>query len=146
MKFATRFEPAMGSKIDQQGQKSRVVQSEADSCDINKIMERFNRTGKLPVMQTQPARYGDARVVDFATAQQIVKDAKDQFASLPASTRKYFGNDPQAFLEALKAPSEEDADKLLKLGILVPRKLTTDQVLEQIAQNTKPVEIIADKK
>ena len=140
IKFKKNYEPSSGSEFDQSGQKSRTVQSESDNCDINKIMERFNRTGKLPLMQTQPARYGDARVVDFATAQQIVKDAKDQFNELPSKTRKYFGNDPQAFLEALNDTSEDNAKQLLKLGILVPKKATPEEVLAQIAQNTTPAQ------
>lgn len=146
MQFATKFKPAMGSRIDQTGQKSRTLQSEASSCDINLIMERFNRSGKLPVIQTLPPRYGDARVVDFATAQEIVKQAKNQFNELPATTRKHFGNDPQAFLEALNDTSEDNAKNLLKLGILVPRKASAEEVLNQIAQNTKPVEKTTDLK
>lgn len=146
MKFATRFNPPMGQQLDQSGQKSRTVQSEKDNCDINHIMERFNRTGKLPTMQTLPPNYGDARVVDFQTAQQIVKDAKTQFNQLPANTRKAFGNDPQAFLEALNNDSVENQQQLLKLGILVPRKKTPEEVLNEIALNTKKDEIIVDKK
>lgn len=146
MKFNTRFNPPIGSQLDQSGQKSRTVQSEADACDINKIMERFNRTGKLPTLQTAPARYGDARVVDFATAQAIVKEAKDQFNSLPALTRKHFGNDPQAFLEALNDQSPDNAKALLKLGILIERKPTPEEVLNRIAENTKPAEKSAETK
>jgi len=140
IKFKSNYEPSSGSEFNQEGQKSRTVQSEADNCDINKIMERFNRTGKLPIMQTQPAQYGDARVVDFQTAQQIVKDAKNQFAELPAKTRKAFGNDPQAFLSALNDTSEENQANLLKLGILVERKPTPEEVLNQIALNTTPAQ------
>jgi len=55
-KFKANYEPSQGSEFNQEGQISRAVQSEADNCDINKIMERFNRTGKLPIMQTQPTQ------------------------------------------------------------------------------------------
>ena len=146
MKFYTRFTPPEGSVLNQENEKTRTLQSEADACDINKIMERFDRTGKLPTLQVQPPRYGDARVVDFATAQAIVKEAKDQFNSLPATTRKHFGNDPQAFLEALNDQSEDNAKNLLKLGILIPRKETPEEVLSRIAENTKPAEKTADLK
>lgn len=138
IKFKSNYEPSSGSEFNQEGQKSRTRQSEADNCDINKIMERFNRTGKLPLMQSRPAQYGDARVVDFATAQQIVKDAKNQFGELPAKTRKAFGNDPQAFLEALNDTSDENLANLKKLGILVERKATPEEILNQIALNTAP--------
>jgi len=140
IKFKANYQPSSGSVMDQTGQKSRTLQSEADNCDINKIMERFNRTGKLPTLQVSPPQYGDARVVDFATAQQIIKDAKNQFYELPAKARKAFGNDPQAFLQALNDNSEENAKNLLKLGILIEKKPTPEDVLNQIALNTKPIE------
>lgn len=144
MKFYTRYNAPEGSSIDQSGQKSRTKQSEADNCDINKIMERFNRSGKLPVMQTQPARYGDARVVDYQTAQNLIKEAKEQFMALPSKVRKAFGNDPQSFLSSIGDPSEENIANLKKLGILIERKPTPEEVLNQIAQNTKPAEKPAD--
>jgi phage internal scaffolding protein len=137
MEFKTRYNPYKGSVIDQSGEKSMTLQSEADSCDINKIMELFNRTGKLPSMQQRPAQYGDARVVDYATAQQIIMDAKAQFMELPAKARKAFANDPQLFLEAIGDQSPENAEKLKKLGILIEIKKSPEEVLEEIAQNTK---------
>ncbi|UYD39238.1 MAG: internal scaffolding protein [Wigfec virus K19_170] len=146
MKFQTRYETPLSVQFDQTGQKSKTVQSEKDNCDINKIMERFNRTGKLPAMQVQPPQYADARVVDFQTAQQIVKDAKEQFQALPSQARKAFGNDPQAFLEAINDTSEDNAKALLKLGILIPRKPSPEEVLTQIAINTAPAEKSAEAK
>lgn len=146
MKFYTRFSPPEGSTLCQKDETSKTVQSELDSCDINKIMERFDRTGKLPTLQVAPPRYGDARVVDFATAQQIVKEAKEQFNSLPALTRKQFGNDPQAFLEALNDPSEDNVKNLLKLGVIVQKKETPEEVLSRIAENTKTSEKITEVK
>lgn len=145
-KFYTKYNPPEGSSIDQSEQKSRTVQSEADSCDINKIMERFNRTGKLPRMQELPAKYGDARVVDYAIAQQIVIDAKAQFMQLPAMTRKAFGNDPKNFLDSIADTSKENQEKLLKLGILIEKKASPEEVLNQIAQNTKKEEQKATEK
>lgn len=140
MKFFTRFDAPEGSKIDQTGQKSKTRQSEADACDINKIMERFNRTGRLPMMQSVPPQYGDARVVDYQTAQNLIKDAKKQFLTLPAKVRKAFGNDPQAFLSALGDNSPENAKRLLELGVLVKAKETPEEMLQRIADNTNPVE------
>lgn len=139
MKFFTRFDTNPNPPVsDQSGEVSLTCQSEADQCDINKIMERFNRTGKLPTMQTQPAQYGDARVVDFQAAQALISDAKTQFLALPSKTRKAFGNDPQAFLDAIGDQSEDNVEQLKKLGILVPKKATAEELLNQIALNTQP--------
>jgi len=137
MKFYTRFNAPQGSQLDQSGQKSRTRQSEKDNVDINKIMERFNRTGQLPTIRTVPPQYGDARVVDFATAQQIVKDAKSSFNSLPAKARQHFGHDPQNFLKAISDRSEGNVKKLLELGILVQQEETPQETLKAIAKNTE---------
>lgn len=139
-KFYTRFDPPMGSELNQEGQTSKVRQSEKDNCDINKIMERFNRTGQLPQVKQIPPRYGDAIPVDYATALNIVKESKDSFNQLPAKARQYFGHDPQNFMIALQDTSPENTKKLLELGILQIRKQTPEDTLQQIAENTKKPE------
>ena len=146
MKFYTRFDVnPQSSTIDQTGECSKTRESEADSCDINKIMERFNRTGKLPTMQTQPAQYGDSRTVDFQAAQNLIKEAKEQFLALPSKVRKAFGNEPQAFLEAIGDDSDDNIANLKKLGIIVDKKPSLEDVISQIAINTAPAQI-ADAK
>lgn len=136
-KIYSKYDRPMGSTIDQSGQRSRTRQSEKDNCDINKIMERFNRTGQLPQMRTTPPQYGDARIVDYQTAQQIIKDAKSAFNELPAKVRQEFGHDPQNYLQALSDTSKDNVQKLLKLGILIEREEEPKEVLKRIASNTK---------
>lgn len=137
MKFKNRYSPSQGRVLDQTGEESLTRQSEADSCDINKIMERFTRTGQLPVTVNIPARYGDARIPDFQTAQQIVNDAKNAFNELPAKVRQHFGHDPKNFLEALNSPSPEVVDLFLQNGVAIEREESPQQVLKQIAKNTE---------
>lgn len=139
-KFYTRFDPPMGSELNQEGQSTKVRQSEKDNCDINKIMERFNRTGQLPSVKQIPPRYGEAIPVDYQTALQIVKESKDAFNQLPAKARQYFGHDPQNFMLALQDTSEDNTKKLLELGILQTIKPTPEDTLQQIAENTKKSE------
>lgn len=85
-KFHTVYDPYQDKGFQTEGP-SLTRQSEADECDINKIMERFDRTGQLPTVIKAPGTYGDARVVDFQTAKQIVLDAENLFKSLPANAR-----------------------------------------------------------
>jgi len=146
IKLVKRQNGTTSVRIFCDGSKSKVRKSQKDECDINKIMERFNRTGKLPTMQTRPPQYGDARVLDYQGAQNLIKEAKQQFMALPAIARKAFGNDPQVFLEAINDNSQENVEKLLKLGILIPRKESPEEVLNRIAENTKPAEKSADLK
>jgi len=138
MKFYTRFNPPMGSTLDQTGQVSKTRQSEMDNCDINKIMERFNREGKLPVIQTVPPRYGDARTPDFQTAKAIIIEAEHAFQKLPSATRKHFNFDPGLYMEAILNPSPEQAKKLLELGVIVERQATEKDLLQDLVKNTTP--------
>lgn len=147
MTFKTRYDRTKKVTLNQKGEKSKTRQSEADSCDINKIMERFNRTGQLPRMQSLPPQYGDARIVDYQTAMQIVKDSNDAFMQLPATTRRHFGDSPQNFMSALQDPSDDMKKQLLKLGVLVERKPDEKELLNAIAKNTsKDVKPQADNK
>lgn len=139
MKFFTRFDrPETDFAFSQEGEVSMTRQSEAESCDINKIMERFDRTGQFPISMKAPPLYGDARMVDFQTAKQIVIDAEAAFKELPAKTRQHFGHDPQNMLAALSDTSEANRNKLLELGMLVEREESPELTLQRIAKNTEP--------
>lgn len=98
-------------------------------CEINNIMNKYQRTGVLTHINRFGAMYGDFDAVDFQTALQTIKDGEDMFAQLPSSTRKYFDNDPAAFMEFVNDP--ENIDKLVELGLAVKapeQPVTTDPV------------------
>lgn len=136
MKFYTRYDrPKQDFGFKTEGQ-SLTRQSEADSCDINKIMERFDRTGQLPISMKQP-QFGDARIVGFQEAKQIVIQAQEAFNELPAKARAHFGHDPQNMLNALADNSEANVNKLLEMGILIERQEDPTTTLQRIAKNTE---------
>lgn len=116
-------------------------QSEADACDINKMMETYQATGYMPP-DTGGQMFGDFSTMQtFDEALRIVSEAQSQFFSMPAPVRAAFDNDPGKFLGAIeKAESDPElARKLVDLKILVPRHETPEQTLQRIADNTKPV-------
>lgn len=133
--YHTRLNKPEGSKLDQHDQVSKTRQSEKDSTDINKIMERFNRTGQLPAMQKLPPRFGDARSVDYATALNIVNEAREAFLQLPATTRKVFDNDPQMLEEFLSDPKNDK--RAVELGLKEFKHPTSEQLLSEVVKNTK---------
>lgn len=139
MKFFTKYDAPKDKGFQTEGP-SLTRQSEAAECDINKIMERFDRTGQLPISFKHQPTYGDARIVDFQTAKQIVIEAQNQFNELSAEARKYFNHDPQNLLNAIADTSEANVKHLLKLGIIVQKEETPDQVLKRIAKNTEKSE------
>lgn len=138
MKFYTRFNPAPKITLCQKGEKTRTVQSEKDSCDVNKIMERFNRTGQVShIVSAQPQFQDNTSTLPYEEALMTIQHAQEQFMSLPAKTRQYFGQDPKNFVETILNPSEGDLKFFREAGIVVDHHPPVEQILlEQIAKNT----------
>lgn len=112
---------------------SRTVQSEKDNSDINVILKRFGVTGHLPQAARLP-QYGDyTGIDDFHTAMNVVREAQEGFNALPSGLRRRFGNDPQAYLEFVSNPENEE--ELVKLGIAVPRETS---IMDSKVENRSP--------
>lgn len=95
-------------------------QSHKDECDIYKILKQYQRTGVLTHIAAQAPRYEDLPdSVDYQHAMNVMLAADASFASLPASVRNDYGNDPAEFLHAFETP--EGRARLTDLGILKPR-------------------------
>ncbi|AXH77469.1 MAG: internal scaffolding protein [Microviridae sp.] len=103
-------------EIDCSYDEVRTKQSFKDECDINVLMRRYESSGVLPV-DVSTASYGDfSEAPDFMAAQNILRRAEAQFASLPSRVRERFQNDPAHFLEFIA--EEANYDEALKLGLL----------------------------
>lgn len=97
---------------------SRTVQSEKDNCDINILMDRYQKSGVIPVMQGAPI-YGDfTELPDYRGAVETVMKADKAFSSLPAKVRAEFDNDPARFLEFAQDPVNEA--RMRDMGLLPP--------------------------
>ncbi len=79
--------------------KGRTKQSMKDECDINKIMEKYQKTGAVAHVNQHQSQYGFATSDDFAESMRIVTTAQDMFDGLPSSIRTRFANDPAQFLD-----------------------------------------------
>lgn len=113
-------------QVDEDGEllwPSLTKQEFKEECDINNIMDRFLKTGRLDRFREFEGQYGDfSEVADYHDAQNQIIRANEAFMSLPANIRKEFDNDAGKFLAAVDNP--QMYDKLVDLGIFenVPRK------------------------
>lgn len=83
-----------------------------DACDVRNIIDRYHRTGQVPLNTKNPL-YGDFTTVrDFHTSMNIVIKAQEQFDSLPSQIRQKFNNDPSEFMEFM----EDNNNSLEKLA------------------------------
>lgn len=96
-----------------------TIQSERESCDINKIVAQHLRTGIMTNVRTSPLEYGDFNGTDdYATAQMRIQEADEAFMSLPAELRFRFKNDPAQLIEFLN--DENNRAEAIELGLVAP--------------------------
>jgi phage internal scaffolding protein len=101
--------------VNHTGDESKVQKSFQDETDIKNILEKYGRTGILPIMKNE-AIYGDfSEVPDYMEAQNIIKQADEQFSLLSSDLRKRFENDPAKFLEFCTNPS--NMEEMIELGL-----------------------------
>lgn len=115
-------------------------QSEADACDINNIMKRYEATGFLPDSSGRVPQFGDfSTMTTFQEALEIVASAQSSFFALPALIRAKFENDPAKFLGYVEQAYTDPgvAEDLVKMGLAVERPETPAKVLQDIRENTK---------
>lgn len=122
--------------ISFEGEVSLTKQSEAESCDINQIMKRYEATGLLPDMIDRNPVWGDfSDMATFHEAQEIVAKATEQFNSLDAHIRKEFGNDPARFLEFCEDP--KNIPRLVDMGLAtVTEPLPTPEITKPEGKST----------
>lgn len=108
------------SGLDMTGIPSLAVQADAESADINVIMERHAR-GILPELSDRLPRYDDFTLLpsDYHTCMNAVVAAQDAFDSLPAKVRAKFDNAPENLLAFLADPANRD--EAVKLGLVAPK-------------------------
>lgn len=95
---------------------SLTKQSFADECDINAILNRWQKTGIIDHINQVAPQYIDLSAVsDYHTSLNQVVAAQESFMALPAAIRARFGNDPGAFLAFAADPL--NAQSLIDLGL-----------------------------
>lgn len=96
--------------------KTLTQQHHTSSCDINKIMDKFSKTGELPVSHGGKPLYGDfSNVPDYQTSLSLVLKAEAQFAGLPARIRDRFHNSPSEFLAF--TGDDKNKTEMIAMGI-----------------------------
>lgn len=105
---------------------SMAEQQFKDECDINKIMEKYQKTGILPVSQRQGVYADLTSVGSYQDALHAVMKAEEAFLQLPSEVRTRFRNNPQELIDFLE--DEKNYDESVKLGLRDP-KVRTEQAV-----------------
>lgn len=108
---------------------SLTLQQFRDECDINNLVERYNRTGTFynaldcAGRLARMPQFGDfSDLGDFREQQQKILDIYDHFQTLPSKIRERFNNNPAFFVEFVG--DEKNIEECVKLGLLErPKKV-----------------------
>ena len=95
--------------------KGRTKQWHKKECDINQIMQKYQKTGVIDHLNTHKEQYGFATSTDLKESLQMIQTANDMFADLPSKARTKFDNDPGQFLDFVQDPNNES--ELHNLGL-----------------------------
>lgn len=94
-------------------------QSFRDETNINRIMQRYEKTGIIDHVRDNPGQYGDfSNVHTYQESLNMIMLAQEMFDSLPAIVRKTFDNDPVKFVEFAQDPDNDD--QMREMGLLDP--------------------------
>ncbi len=93
----------------------RTKQSFKDETDINKILQRAQKTGTISHLNQHEGRYGDFSNFDFFGAQLMLTRGREIFDDLPSEVRAEFSNSQGAFFAYVNDPANKD-----RLGELLP--------------------------
>ena len=111
---------------------SMTIQSAADETDINVMIARYQKTGSFHGSTNMPSvrpEFGDfVAVPDYQNAMNILIQAQDQFAALPAHIRGRFANSPEKYLAFLSDSTNKE--EAIKLGLVNAPVVVEDEKSE----------------
>ncbi len=141
MKFKTIYNYKSPKGLENKA--ASMTQSQfKDECDINKIMDRYFRTGCLsdPLNRMKPGTYGDfTEMGDYMENMNKIVQAREMFDALPARVRERFGNNPGAMIDFVMDPNNKAEAKklgLLKDDVIVDEAIEKPSISEKIEQTS----------
>ena len=96
---------------------SLAQQQFKEESDINTIVARFGINGIMPADFGMPQSVDFTNTVnDYHSALNMVRQADEDFNSLPATIRERFRNDPQQLMDFVENPANLVEARALKLA------------------------------
>ena len=93
-----------------------TVQSEAENCDINVILERFGQGIPPPINTLPPSETEWDSSSSFQSAMNLIVQSREAFMEIPANIRARFHNDPAEYLEFVY--NDANRDEAILLGLI----------------------------
>lgn len=126
-------------KMDEEGKPVYFTeQNHKNQCDINKIIQKYDKTGLIIHVSKIEAKYGDMTGLDYRTMVDKVMNMEKSWMELPSKVRKRFGGNIGDFLEFMENP--DNRDEAISLGLI---KASTPADKDGLGEHVKPEEVPA---
>jgi hypothetical protein len=83
-------------------------QSFKDECNINKLLQRAQRSGTLSHLEKFEGMYGEMADFDMLEAQIRLRRGQEAFDRLPSEIRREFNQSPAEFFRFVNDPANKD--------------------------------------
>ena len=136
--FRTAYEPHKPCFFHTEGE-SLTQQHFQEECDIVNIIKRHDRNGIIEHVHRGQARYGDfSEVSDYREALDLVKNAQEEFMTIPSDIRKQFDNNPGKFYEFITNP--DNKTELEQMGFInkTPEAVALSSATDPIPESGEP--------
>jgi phage internal scaffolding protein len=129
IKFRKAYDPHKKYVFNTEGE-SLTQQHFKDECDVINIIKKHDRNGIIEHVQRGQARYGDfSEVAGYREALDLIRDAQDEFMTIPSDIRKKFDNDPGKFYEFVSNP--DNKEELKQMGFIEPQQVVASSSTTQ---------------
>lgn len=124
VKYAGRYDSDGRVVLDEVGVEDiyTYIQSFADDCDINVIMEQFQRSGDYDLINRAKGFYIDASDLpkDWSEIFNLINSSKDSFDKMPPEFKELYGNDFARFAATFDPADFAVDDSLASVPVNVP--------------------------
>ncbi len=112
----------------------RTKQSQRDECDINMLLERYQRDASLGHLEKYGGQYGNYADYDFENHVTKIAEMETIFEQLPAEVKRDFGQSTNKFFEFVTNPENEN-----RLAELLPEIANQGRYFQkQVTQQAAP--------
>lgn len=136
--FARHPKYARPETVQQEERENRTVQSEADRCNINKIITRYRKTGVIDHTNNLPTQYGVAVGDDFKTIMDKTRKVQQSFESMPVEVRQRFNNDAAQFMDYVSTTPQSEIEKdemFYEQKVMKPERTPKEETTEEKTAN-----------
>ncbi len=113
----------------------RTKQSQKDECDINKLLERYQRDASLGHLEKYQGVYGNYADYDFENHVTKIAEMNTIFEQLPAEVKRDFGQSTNKFFEFVTNPENEN-----RLAELLPEIANQGRYFQERQQQAPQVQ------